>query len=115
MSTEEKLSEPMTPSSPSQAERAPARLELRFERAEQAARALRAYSLNFSVGGLCLKPQREYEVGTRLRLALSVEKMDFDLAGTVAWARGGAIGVRFDSLSEEDRLRLTEILSALKR
>jgi len=96
-------------------ERVQARLWIRFDRVVQAARALRAYSFNLAVGGLCVKPLRTYEVGTPLRLSLHVEQMVFELMGTVAWGRRGAIGVRFDVLSEEDRLRLTEILSALGR
>ncbi len=98
-----------------QSERVPVRVELRFEQAAQAARALRAYSLNFSVGGLCLRTQKAYEIGTPLLLAMMVEKMEFKLSGAVAWVRGGAIGVRFDELSDDDRLRLTELLGALKR
>src|SRR4051812_29282631 len=49
-----------------QFERVAAHIEVRFGRADEAARALRAYSLNFSVGGLCLKTQRPYEIGDRL-------------------------------------------------
>src|SRR4051812_4881472 len=86
--------------------RMPARVEIRFEEEAAAARALRAYSLNFSVGGLCLRTQRDYAVGAPLQVALSVEKMEFRLAATVAWVRPGAVGLRFDEVSEDDRLRL---------
>src|SRR5260370_9062979 len=51
--------------------RAPARIEVRFQEASQAALAFRAYSLNFSVGGLCLLTRNKYAIGTDLKLALT--------------------------------------------
>jgi uncharacterized protein (TIGR02266 family) len=98
-----------------QHERVAARIEVRFQHTAEAARALRAYSLNFSAGGLCLKTQRKYALGDVLRLSISVEDREFALSGVVAWVRPGAIGVRFDKLSDADRAGLTELLSSLKR
>lgn len=96
-------------------ERIAARMEVRFGKVTEAARALRAYSLNFSAGGLCLKTQRQYAVGDTLSLEITVEGSEFHLTGAVAWVRQGAIGVRFENVSEEDRLRLSHVLAAFKR
>jgi len=96
-------------------ERVSARIEVRFGKADQAARALRAYSLNFSVGGLCLKTQRAYEIGDRLSLSMTIEGKEFSLIGAVAWVRAGAIGVRFEGVRDQDRERLQEIVEALKK
>ena len=92
--------------------RAPARIEVRFQEASQAALAFRAYSLNFSVGGLCLRTRNKYAVGTELKLALKVARAEYQLSGVVAWERRGAIGVRFSSLQPEDRERLARLLAA---
>jgi len=98
-----------------QHERVPARIEVRFGQADQAARALRAYSLNFSVGGLCLKTRRAYDIGDRLNLSMTIEGQEFALTGAVAWARPGAIGVRFEGLKDEDRQRLQALVQALRK
>jgi len=99
-----------------QHERVQARFEVHFGHADQAARALRAYSLNFSVGGLCLKTQRTYEVGSRLSLAMTIEGQEFALVGAVAWTRPGvAIGVRFEDLKDDDRKRLQALVQALRK
>jgi uncharacterized protein (TIGR02266 family) len=92
--------------------RAPARIEVRFREASQAALAFRAYSLNFSVGGLCLRTRKKYEIGTELMLALKVARADYELLGVVAWERRGAIGVRFSDLKPEDRDRLARLVGA---
>lgn len=86
-------------------------IEVRFTEPMQAARAFRAYSLNFSVGGLCLKTQRQYEVGARLGLTLLVENHEYHVSGVVAWEREGAIGVRFENLAAADRQRLAELVA----
>lgn len=95
-----------------QFERFAARIEVRFGHASDAARAFRAYSLNLSVGGLCLRTQKRYELGELLRLELDVQSESFLLKGVVAWVRDGAIGVRFEDVGEEDRERLTRIVTA---
>lgn len=90
--------------------RLPGRLEVRFSLASQAARALRAYSLNFSMGGLCLKPHGAYPVGTELRLTLQIQDQGFELDAVVAWVREGAIGVRFIQVDEPARERLQALI-----
>lgn len=93
--------------------RVAARIEVRFNEVSDAAKALRAYSLNFSAGGLCLKTQRAYAIGTPLRLSLTVEGEAFDLLGVVAWVRGPAIGVRFQDVTPPERERLERLAGAL--
>ena len=93
--------------------RLPAKIEVRFAETEQAAKAFRAYSLNLSVGGLCLKTPRKYELGTPLRIQLLIEGRHFDLEAKVAWARSGTIGVRFENLSEDDQQRLEALRDSL--
>ncbi|HVE86872.1 MAG TPA: PilZ domain-containing protein [Myxococcales bacterium] len=95
-------------------ERVSAKVEVRFGKAHEAARALRAYSLNFSVGGLCLKTQRPYEIGDRLSLSMTIEGQEFSFNGAVAWVRPGvAIGVRFEDVKDADRDRLQALVTAL--
>ena len=97
-----------------QADRIPARVEVHFRHGADAAKAFRAYSLNFSVGGLCIRTQRNYENGAVLQLALEVDGHHYDLEGVVAWIRGGFIGVRFQNVSPEDRSRLAKLTEALR-
>jgi uncharacterized protein (TIGR02266 family) len=92
--------------------RAPARIEVRFTAGSEAAAALRAYSLNFSVGGLCLRTEKTYPIGAELKLSLKLEKSNVELTGVVAWERRGAIGVRFVNLRPEDRERLERLVSS---
>src|SRR4051812_39034160 len=96
-----------------QYERVSAHVEVRFGRADEAARALRAYSLNFSVGGLCLKTQRPYEIGERLGLSMTIEGREVECLGVVAWVRAGTIGVRFEEVKEPDRALLQQMVKAL--
>ncbi|MBX5480274.1 MAG: PilZ domain-containing protein [Myxococcaceae bacterium] len=96
-------------------ERVPARVEIRFSERDQAARALRAYSLNFSVGGVCLRTSRRYEVGATLRLSLTVEGETFHLFGAVAWVRDGAVGVRFENVTPNVRARLEALVASLRK
>src|SRR5262249_9097647 len=96
-------------------ERVVARIDVRFSEPEQAARALRAYSLNLSVGGLCLRTRKNYEVGSVLQLSMTVDEHDDHLKGRVAWAHRGAIGVRFEELDAKDRERLAALVARFKR
>ncbi len=96
-------------------ERVPARVEVRFEEPGQAARALKAYSLNFSAGGLCLLSERHYEVGATLKLELDVAGEHYRFDGVVAWVRGGAVGVRFENVSPPDQARLRALVETLRR
>lgn len=98
-------------------ERVSARFEVHFNHMEDAAKALRAYSLNISSGGLCLRTKRAYDVGAPVKLELRVNGEVFNLQGVVAWVRdeSEAVGVRFTKLSEEDRARLQSVIDSLKR
>ena len=49
-----------------------AKIEVRFSRPDQAAKALHAYSLNLSVGGLCVRTKRAYQSGDVPQLSVSV-------------------------------------------
>lgn len=115
----------MSPSSASNDEGAPddrrnheritTRIEVRFKGPNEAARAFRAYSLNFSVGGLCFRATRPYEIGQVLQVAMTVETHHFELEATVAWSHKGAIGVRFENVSEADQQRLRAVMQALRK
>ncbi|MBM7115665.1 TIGR02266 family protein [Archangium primigenium] len=98
-------------------ERMSARFDVRFKEARDAARALHAYSLNLSAGGLCLRTSRAYDVGARVQLQMRVEGEDFELEGVVSWVRDDAeaIGVRFVDVSSGDQERLQRVVSSFKR
>ena len=98
-------------------ERVTATFDVRFQDNEDAARALRAYSLNLSAGGLCLRTRRSYDVGAPVRLQMTVSGEDFELDGIISWVRDDAeaIGVRFVGVSEADQLRLQRVVSSFKR
>ncbi|MBJ6764080.1 TIGR02266 family protein [Myxococcaceae bacterium JPH2] len=98
-------------------ERVAARFEVRFEQMQDAARALRAYSLNVSAGGLCLRTRKAYDVGAQVRLAMVIGGEEFNLTGIIAWVRdeSEAIGVRFTDVSDEDHARLSRVLQSFKR
>ncbi len=98
-------------------DRVAATFDVRFREMQDAARALRAYSLNLSAGGLCLRTRRSYDVGSRVRLQMSVSGEDFDIDAIVSWVRDDAeaIGVRFVDVSEEDQFRLQRVVSSFKR
>ena len=98
-------------------ERVTATFDVRFQGAEDAARALRAYSLNLSAGGLCLRTRRSYDVGAHVRLQMSVEGEDFELDGIISWVRDDAeaIGVRFINVPEADQARLQRVVTSFKR
>ncbi len=98
------------PSDRRTSERIAARIEVRFTEPGHAARALRAYSLNLSAGGLCLRTRRRYELGAVLELQLDVAGEAWRLEGAVAWVRDGAIGVRFENVNPADRARLQALL-----
>lgn len=98
-------------------ERVTATFDVRFQEAQDAARALRAYSLNLSAGGLCLRTRRSYDVGSRVRLQMTVSGEDFELEGVISWVRDDAeaIGVRFIDVSEADQARLQRVVTSFKR
>lgn len=90
-----------------------AHFDVRFSRASDAARALNAFSTNFSSGGLCLRSRTTYAVGEPLSLALTVEGALFELEGVVSWVRGDAVGVRFVNLQPPVRARLEKLARTL--
>ncbi|WP_224360540.1 TIGR02266 family protein [Hyalangium versicolor] len=98
-------------------ERVPARFEVHFTYTQEAARALRAYSLNVSAGGLCLRTRKAYDVGSPVRMDMTIAGESFQLNGVVAWVRdeAEAVGVRFTDMSEEDRTRLQRVIDSIKR
>jgi uncharacterized protein (TIGR02266 family) len=98
-------------------ERVPARFEVHFNYTQEAAKALRAYSVNVSAGGLCLRTRRSYDVGAPVLMDLLVEGESFQLHGVIAWVRdeSEAVGVRFTDMSEADRFRLQRLIDSFKR
>ncbi len=96
-------------------ERVPARVEVRFSEPNDAARALRAFSVNVSSGGLCLRTQRRYEIGATLELTMNVAGETYDLTGLVAWVREGAVGLRFHNMTAADRARLETLVATLRK
>jgi uncharacterized protein (TIGR02266 family) len=95
-------------------ERVPARVEVRFQERTTAAKAFRAFSLNFSMGGICLKTDKQYATGARLKLTIEIGGEEHDLDGIVSWVRGGAVGIRFDAGTEQDRQRIARIMDAIR-
>ena len=95
------------------AERIPAHVEVRFEEVSQAAKALRAYSLNLSAGGLCVRTNRQYEAGATVKLSMTIAGEQLQLEAAVAWVREGAVGLRFLFASPEQRERLERLVSGL--
>lgn len=95
-------------------ERIPAKVEVRFNENVAAAKAFQAYSLNFSAGGLCVRTKRAYEHGEQVDLTLQIQDETFTLEGVVSWIRGDVIGVRFEKVSKETRLKLQEVVEVLK-
>jgi uncharacterized protein (TIGR02266 family) len=98
-------------------ERVSARFEVHFNDTQEAAKALRAYSLNVSAGGLCLRTRRSYDVGAPVQMDMVVEGQAFQLRGVIAWVRdeAEAVGVRFTEMTEKDRSRLQSVIDSLKR
>lgn len=92
-----------------------AKFDVRFARAQDAARALNAFSVNFSSGGLCVRSPSPWVPGEAVALALTIEGEQFDLEGVVAWTRGDAIGVRFVNLRPAQRERLEAVARTLAK
>ena len=90
-----------------------AHFDVRFSRAKDAARALNAFSINFSSGGLCVRSKTAYAVGEALSLSLTVEGTLFELEGVVSWIRGEAVGVRFVNVAAGVRGQLEAVARAL--
>lgn len=90
-----------------------ARVEVNFISATDAAKAFRAWSMNFSTGGLCLRMKQEREVGDRFHVSLTIEGEPFEIEAVVAWARGDTVGLRFLNLATHDRDRLESVAKSL--
>src|SRR4051812_50078662 len=75
-------------------ERVPARVEVRFQERDDAAKAFRAFSLNFSIGGLCLKTDRPYQIGAALGMWIQIAGGRHPNPGRGAGGRGGRGGRR---------------------
>lgn len=95
-------------------ERTPARIEVRIKERVAAARAFRAFSLNFSNGGICIKTDKAYEVGRPLQLHIAIGADEHTLGATVAWVREGTIGIRFDNRGPNDRQSIDRIMAAVR-
>jgi uncharacterized protein (TIGR02266 family) len=111
---------PPRPASPSAERRrevrVPTRIEIRFTDAVHAARVLHAYSLDFSLGGLCLQTRRVYSVGRRLTLNLVVGSERLPVDAVVAWVRPAqrAVGVRFVDVEDGLRARLLALVQSVQ-
>lgn len=95
--------------------RTAARVEVHFGEGLEAARAFKAFSINVSAGGLCLKTSRPRQPGDRMNLALRIGEEPFELKGEVAWAKDGCVGVRFVEVSRDDQERLAKVVALLAR
>lgn len=90
-----------------------ARFDVSFRNAADAAKAFKTFSVNFSAGGLCLRSSRPHAIGEAVQLHLVVDGQDFELKGTVQWARADVVGVRFIDLQPEQRVRLEELARSM--
>lgn len=90
-----------------------AHFDVRFSRAADASRALNAFSVNFSSGGICVRTKTGYLVGEMLSLELTIERETFELSGVVSWVRGDAVGIRFVNVSPSNRTRLQNVAKQL--
>ncbi len=86
-----------------------ARFDVSFRSAVDAAKAFKTFSVNFSAGGLCLRTTRPHAIGEVVQLHVAVDGQDFELKGTVQWARADVVGVRFIELQPDQRVRLEEL------
>jgi uncharacterized protein (TIGR02266 family) len=95
--------------------RVPTRIEVRFTDAMHAARVLHAYSLDFSLGGLCLRTRRAYPVGRQLALNLVVGVEQLPVQAVVAWVRPAdqAVGLRFVDVEDALRARLLVLMKSV--
>jgi hypothetical protein len=95
-------------------ERIPTRIAVRFNAPEDAARALRAFSVNVSTGGLAIRTSHAYPLGGPLQITLEVGDEELRLDSIVAWSRSGIVGVRFTNVKEPAAKRLQKLISSLK-
>jgi uncharacterized protein (TIGR02266 family) len=86
--------------------------DVRFAQVTDAAKAMKAFSINLSAGGLCVRSKTRREVGEVLRLDMTIERDTLSLDGVVAWVYGDALGVRFVNVRPDQKERL-EAMSKL--
>jgi uncharacterized protein (TIGR02266 family) len=89
---------------------------------EGAADLLRDYTENLSAGGTLVRTERDFEIGTTIRLVLSFPGLiePIRLSGVVRWssaAEGGQrqVGLEFVDFDEGARLRLEQVVRAIGR
>ncbi|MFO0597697.1 MAG: PilZ domain-containing protein [Myxococcaceae bacterium] len=90
-----------------------AHFDVRFSRQAEAARALNAFSINFSSGGLCVRATNRVTVGEVLSVSLAIEEKLFELEGVVAWVKEGSVGVRFINVQPGVRAQLETVARSL--
>ena len=88
-----------------------ARLSVQFEKIGDATTAFKAFSLNVSPGGVCIRSKRALPKETRVSLHLTIDGEPFHLLGAVAWVRGDVHGIRFVNPSRAQRARLEELVA----
>jgi hypothetical protein len=89
-----------------QGERIAARLTVRFTGPDSLAEAVRSYSANIGLGGLCLAVSRAYQPGDSISLVLETGQGPLPMQAVVAWCRPGYIGVRFTPTRPEHQQTL---------
>ena len=95
--------------------RSGAKVAVKFQAATEAAKAFKAFSVNVSSRGLCLRTRIPHQVGDRLMLELDIDGEQFNLKGQVAWGKEGVIGIRFVDVSPEDSKRLEGVATQLAK
>ena len=88
---------------------------MKFHAIAEAAKALNTFSINFSAGGLCLRTRNPRAVGDRIALSLNIDGEQFELTGTVAWAKADVLGIRFEDVAPKDRARLETVSKVLAK
>jgi uncharacterized protein (TIGR02266 family) len=90
--------------------RVPAKLEIRFASVKDAARVFKAYSLNLSPGGMCIRSTHCHAQGELLQLSLEIGGQKFELQARVVWVQDAVLGVRFEGMLLAERLRLESVI-----
>jgi len=90
--------------------RVPTKLEVHFESIEDAARVFKAYSLNLSPGGICIRSAHRHKPGELIRLSLSIDGKQFKIKARIAWVKEEVMGVRFEGLPLTEMLQIRALL-----
>src|SRR4051794_30722565 len=83
-----------------------AAITLKFTDADTLGEALRTYSGQHGMGGLCIQVVKYYELGDQLQLTVDYGAMALPIRGVVAWRKPGFIGVRFQPMSAAENKSL---------